>query len=417
MLLRQQIIDTVRQIFERHGYEPIETPVLEYLDILTGKAGENEKLMYAFTDHGGREVGMRYDLTVPLARVVAMHQNELVLPFKRYHIGPVWRAERSQRGRFREFWQCDADIVGAPSMAADAEGISVLVESLSALNLPNFLVRINHRKLLEALAVVAGVEPERAGSIYRAIDKMDKIGPDGVHEQLVQSGVEEQAADKVLTLVTATGQPDVLLSALRTSLAGIEAADTALHDLDQLFGYLPSFGVPEGKYVLDLALARGLDYYTGPVVEVTVAEPAVGSVSGGGRYDELVGAFSGRPVPATGVSLGLERIIEVGQESGLRDVPPTVADVFVVAFQGDVQSAAKIAASLRQAGLNVDLSLLGDRSVGEQLRYAGRKGIPAAVIAGPDELSEGRASLKDLGTGEQRDYPLSELATQIKHRD
>src|SRR3712207_140466 len=186
MILRQRIIGIFRAIFERHGFEPLDTPALEYLDVLTGKAGENEKLMYRFEDAGGREVGLRYDLTVPLARVVAMHQNDLVLPFKRYHIAPVWRAENPQRGRFREFWQCDADVVGSASALADAEVIAVMAEALAAVGLPNFTIRISHRKLLEGIGRAAGVPEEAATTLYRSIDKLDKIGPGRVRQEMIE---------------------------------------------------------------------------------------------------------------------------------------------------------------------------------------------------------------------------------------
>src|SRR5918998_79138 len=201
MLLRQRVLGILRDVFERHGFEPLDTPALEYLDVLTGKAGENEKLMYRFEDAGGREVGMRYDLTVPLARVVAMHQNELVLPFKRYQIAPVWRAENPQRGRFREFWQCDADIAGSSSPLADAEVIAIMAEALEGIGIPEFVIRISHRRLLESVGLAAGVAPEQATALYRAIDKLDKIGRDGVSVELGEAGLSGDQVRQVLDLV------------------------------------------------------------------------------------------------------------------------------------------------------------------------------------------------------------------------
>jgi histidyl-tRNA synthetase len=413
MLLRQRVIGAFREIFERHGFEPLETPAIELLEILTGKAGENEKLMYRFEDSGGRAVGLRYDLTVPLARVVAMHQQEIVLPFKRYHIAPAWRAEKAQRGRFREFWQCDADIAGSSSMLADAEAITVLAEALTAVNLPNFVIRINHRRVLESLARLAGVPAERAGGVFRSIDKLDKIGRGGVARELGEQGIEAAAAERVLSLVTAQGAPADLLAELRRELAEIPSAEEALRELEELFGYLGDLGVKSSSYVFDLALARGLDYYTGPVFEATVEEPKIGSVAGAGRYDGLVGAFLGRQVPATGMSLGLERIIEVVREFDLLPAPQTVADVFVAVFPDTLATAARIAGELRAAGLNADLSVLAGRSIGEQLKYADRRGIPLAVIAGANELASGSAAVKHLGSGEQRTVPLGELAEVI----
>lgn len=414
MLLRQRIIGTVREIFERHGFEPLDTPAIEYLEILTGKAGENEKLMYRFEDAGGREVGLRYDLTVPLARVAAMHQNDIVLPFKRYHVAPVWRAEKPQRGRFREFWQCDADIVGSPSMLADAEAISVMAEALAAIGLPRATIKINHRKLLTALALLSGVDAARAGGVYRAIDRLDKVGPDGVSRELIELGVPAEAATRILDLVTRTGAPDTLLGNLRGQLADVPGATEAIDELEQLFVYLPQFGIPESAYVLDLALARGLDYYTGPVFEAAVEQPKIGSVGGAGRYDDLIGTFLGRPIPATGMSLGIERIIEVVQEFGLLPAQATVTEVFVVAFPETLAAAAGIARDLRAAGRRVDLSLLPNRGVGDQLKYAGRKGIPVAVIAGATELDAGTVALKDLRSNDQHTYPLIELPGAVE---
>jgi histidyl-tRNA synthetase len=416
MILRQRIIGIARDIFERHGFEPLDTPALELYDVLTGKAGENEQLMYHFADAGGREVGLRYDLTVPLARVVAMHQNELVFPFKRYHIAPVWRADNPQRGRFREFWQCDADIAGSASPLADAEVIAIMAEVLEALGLPEFTIRISHRRLLESLGRAAGVPGAQASALYRSIDKLDKIGPEGVARELQAAGVTDEQAQRVLAFVTKRGEPLALLTELRAELAGVEGAATAIDDLEQLFQVLPDFGVASTRYTLDLALARGLDYYTGPVFEAAVTKPNVGSVGGAGRYDGLVGAFAGRQIPATGMSLGLERIIEVVREHGLMPVPASVAQVVVVVFPETVGAAARLAKSLRESGLRVDLSLQPQRSVGEQLKLADRKGIPLAVILGTSEIESGTATLKVLRSGDQTTVSLDTLAETLQDR-
>ncbi len=413
MILRQRIIGTFRSIFEKHGFEPLDTPALEHIEVLLGKAGENEKLMYRFRDQGDREIGLRYDLTVPLARVVAQHQNELVLPFKRYHIAPVWRAEKPQRGRFREFWQCDADIVGSSSMIADAEAVSIAAEALTAVGLPNFVIQISHRRLLEGIAVTSGVAPELAGSVYRSVDKLAKIGANGVLKELTDSGVDEASGRKVLDAVTQTGTPDDLLETLRPRLKGFEPGISALDDLELLFSMLPGLGVPSGAYKLDLSLARGLDYYTGPVYEATVTEPNVGSVVGAGRYDGLIGNFLGKDIPATGMSIGLERIIEVVDEFGLLPSPPTVAQVIVPVFPDTLAEAARLAGDLRAVGLRVDFSLLQNKSLGEQLKYAGRRGIPYAAIAGDREIEANVVAIKDLVTGEQTEFPRATVAEAL----
>jgi histidyl-tRNA synthetase len=414
MMLRQTLIDIFRGVFEKHGFEPIDTPTLEYLDVLTGKAGENEKLMYHFEDHGGRRVGLRYDLTVPLARYVAMHENDIVMPFKRYHIAPVWRAEKPQRGRFREFIQCDADIVGSPSMLADAEGISVLADAFYAIGLPQAVISINHRKLLEALARLAGVPAEHAGGVFRAVDKLDKIGPAGVREELVKTGVSVASADQVLGLVTEQGDADELLDTAEKRLADIDGGPLAVRELRELTRHLNDLGVHRHCWKVDLALARGIDYYTGPVCEARVESPKVGSIAGTGRYDGLVGTFLGRDIPATGVSLGFERIMEVVREHNLLSLPSAVADAFMVYLPDTVGEASRITRVLREEGLRIDQSIIDNKGLGAQLKYADRKGIPFAIIAGADELDQGEVSLKNLRSGEQARVAISVLAEEIR---
>ncbi len=413
MRLRLQVIAIFRQVFERHGFEPLDTPALEYLETLTGQAGENEKLMYHFHDQGDREVGLRYDLTVPLARYYAMHQQESVLPFKRYHIAPVWRAEKPQRGRSREFWQCDADIVGSPSMLADAEAVSVLTDALDAVNLTQAVVSINHRKLLEAMARLAGVPESHAPTVFRAIDKLDKIGADGVRRELAATGVDDAAASRVVAMVTRTGSNEELLAAAATDLDGIPGGAEAVAELRELVGYLEALNVRSGSWKIDLSLARGIDYYTGPVFEARVEEPKIGSVAGSGRYDGLVGAFLGRPVPATGMSLGLERILEVVQEFGLLPMKASVADVFVAVFPDTLRENARIANELRLSGLNVDLSMLAHRGLGDQMKYAARRGIPLAVISGAGEVQRNVALIRDLSTTDQREVDVDSLAQEV----
>lgn len=414
MILRQQIIQRFRDVFELHGFDPLDTPAIEYLEVLTGKAGENEKLMYAFEDHGGRKVGLRYDLTVPLARVVAMHQADIVFPFKRYHIAPVWRADRPQRGRFREFWQCDADIAGVESMTAEAVIVALLVDCLESVGLGNSTVHISHRRLLERIAIAAGIGEESAATVYRSVDKLDKIGADGVIDEMVDHGIAVDSAKRVIDWISMEGSAADLLVEVGGRLTTDEAALHALAELTQLFELLARAGVPEEKATLDLTLARGLDYYTGPVFEAKVTEPKIGSVAGGGRYEGLIGSFGRRAVPATGVSLGLERIIEVVREHGTMPVASAVADVFVPVVDRNFTVAAALANELRSAGFKADLSLLEGKSLGQQLQYAGRRGIARAVILGPDELSNGAVSIKDLVSGKQVTLPRTDLIATLR---
>ena len=414
MILRQKLTDVFRTVFEKHGFEPIDTPTLEYLDVLTGKAGENENLMYHFEDHGGRKVGLRYDLTVPLARFVAMHENDVVMPFKRYHIAPVWRAEKPQRGRFREFIQCDADIVGSASMLADAEGISVLADAIHAVGLPQAVISINHRKLLEAMARLAGVPADQAGGVFRAIDKLDKIGANGVRQELVKTGVTEASADQVIALVTEQGKPGDLLDSAASRLADVDGGPQAVQELRDLTRHLDDLGVHRHSWKVDLSLARGIDYYTGPVCEARVETPKVGSIAGTGRYDGLVGNFLGRHIPATGISLGFERILEVVREYNLLDVPTAVADAFMVYLPDTVTDASRIVRELRDEGIRVDQSIIDNKGLGAQLKYADRRGIPYAIIPGSEELDQGEVSLKNLRSGEQKRVQIALLAEELR---
>ncbi|MDQ2683318.1 MAG: histidine--tRNA ligase [Chloroflexota bacterium] len=416
MILRRMLIERFRAVFEAHGFEPIDTPALEYLEVLTGKAGENEKLMYHFTDHGGRDVGLRYDLTVPLARYVANHQNELPLPFKRYHIAPVWRAEKAQRGRFREFYQCDADIVGSPSTTADAEAISMVGEILAAAGLPEFSVSISHRQLLAGIARVSGISSDLASVVYRTVDKLHKIGSDAVRQELVDAGASEDAASRLLEQITHRGSNEELIERIRHLAANEPELSEALDQLGELFSLLESLAPESDCFRLDLTLARGLDYYTGIVYEATVDKPRIGSVSGGGRYDGLVGSFAGRHIPAVGISIGLERILEVANEFNLVEAPSSVADVIVIYSEDALSYAAGIARQLRQEGLNTDLSLMARRSFGDQLKYTERRGIPIAVIAGGAERDSAVANIKVLATGEQVTVPLGATAREVRAR-
>ncbi|HUS15059.1 MAG TPA: HisS family protein, partial [Chloroflexia bacterium] len=296
MILRQTIIGRVRAIFEKHGFAPLDTPALEYLETLTGKYGDDERLLYKFQDAGGRDVGLRYDLTVPLARTVGLYHNQMVFPFKRYHIGPVWRAEKPQRGRYREFYQCDIDIVGSASMVADAEVLSVLTEAMDAFGFPAYNILLYNRKLLSAMGRYAGVPAEQAGLLYRAIDKLAKIGADGVLAEMERNGVPPEAARRALTLATETAGQDnaTVLAGLETRLAGDAVAQDGVRELREVAEYLGALSASAGKVRVDPTLARGIDYYTGPIWEIIVEEPKIGSLGAGGRYDKLVGTFAGR---------------------------------------------------------------------------------------------------------------------------
>lgn len=416
MLLRQYIIDTLVTVFERHGFEPMQTPILEYAETLEGKIGDEEKLIYRFEDHGGRKLAMRYDQTVSLARVVAQYANEITLPFRRYAVGQSYRGERPARGRYREFWQVDLDLVGSPSPVADAEVIAVLTEALTALGFTGFKTLINHRDLLVGIARSAGLDDATARGVYRTVDKLDKIGPDGVRDDLIKQGVDPGAAGTILDAIQLVGAPEDVLSELTSRLSGDEQALAAIENLRQISRYLDAMGVAREHYTIAPQLARAFSYYTGAVFEAVVDNPPMGSLLGGGRYDELIGQFAGRPLPTVGLAFGLERLHDVMEE--LKMGPQTsVAEVFATFFSAELADVTlAIAAELRAAGINVEIALDPGEKLGKQFKHADKRGIPLAVVIGPDEQAQGVVVLRDMRSGEQRAVPRGELIAALQQR-
>jgi histidyl-tRNA synthetase len=415
MLLRQYIVNTLTAVFERYGFEPLQTPLIEYAATLEGKIGDDEKLIYRFETHGGDKVALRYDQTVPLARVVAQYQGQLILPWRRYAIGQSYRGERPARGRYREFWQADVDIVGSDSPVADAEIIAVLTESLSELGFSGFTTLLNHRQVLGGIARASGLEEQAAGNVYRAIDKLDKIGPDGVREELLKSGVAADAASQILGMVLLRGPAGDVLEDLSGRLDDDERAQAALENLRAIIRVLPELGVPADAYAVAPSLARGLSYYTGVVFESVLEQPPMGSLLGGGRYDELVGAFAGRPIPTVGLAFGLERLHDVMTELGLGPGVRTVAEVFITLFDRERAGASlQLARELRADGFKVETALDPDDKLGKQFRYADRKGIPFALVLGPDELACGEVVVRDLRNGEQRSVRRETVAAVLQ---
>lgn len=425
MLRRQHVLGILRDVFEQHGFEPLDTPALEHLETLTGQYGEDEKLLYRFEDHGGRLVGLRYDLTVPLARVAAQHANELVLPFKRYQIAPVWRGDRPQRGRFREFFQCDVDTIGSPSMLADAEAIATVSDALGRLGFRSFRIHLNHRRLVAGLARMAGIDSTEAGMVYRAIDKIEKIGLTGVREELLARGLGAAAVDRAMDLFGMDADDATALAALRAQAVAFPDVLEALEELERLMRFVAALGVPPDRFGIRLSMVRGMHYYTGPVFEVTVDQPRIGSVSGGGRYDGLIGGFSGRDVPATGFSIGLERVLEVIGEFGLLPEPRRVVDVLVAivregtAGEGGadtgVSNALEAVAALRTAGVRAEVYLNERRSLRDQFNYADRKGIPLIVLAGEAESARDAVTVRDLRRGAEQVVQRGKLVQTIEH--
>ncbi len=407
MRRRLWAIDTIRGVFERYGFEPLETPALERIETLTGKYGEEgDRLIFRVLKRGEggargeADMGLRYDLTVPLARVMASH-SELPSPFRRYQIQPVWRADRPQRGRFREFMQCDIDTVGSASPVADAECLAVVYDALSALGFDGFRIRVNHREILRAMVERMGV-PELEGQVLVALDKLDKIGREGVDAELIQRGVPAKAAAELWRLLDCAPvelSTEAGLAALSAELG--EAGQAAAANLRQVLASAASLGVPATHVGFDPTLARGLDYYTGAVFETVVLEPDIGSISGGGRYDGLVGMFSGRELPAVGVALGIERILVVMDELGMFPEVDSGVQVMVVALGDDeLPAALEASATLRAAGVSA-LVAPEPMRFKKIMKTAGRTGIPWLVLVGADERAQGKVALRDMSTREQ----------------
>ncbi|NJN66350.1 MAG: histidine--tRNA ligase [Chloroflexaceae bacterium] len=415
MLLRQYIINTLIGVFERYGFEPLSTPVLEYAEVLEGKLGDDEKLIYRFEDHGGRKLALRYDQTVPLARVVAQYSGQITLPWRRYAVGASYRGERPARGRYREFWQADVDIVGSHSPLADAEIVAVLSDGLEALGFPTFTTLLNHRQVLGGIARVSGLDEEAAGGIYRAIDKLDKIGAEGVREELRHSGVDQGCADRILEMVLLEGSSEDTLQALRQHLHDDARAVAALDNLEDILRGLEDMGIAPARYCLSPRLARGLSYYTGAVFETISSHWPQGSLLGGGRYDDLIGMFAGQRVATVGLAFGVERLHDVMEELGLGPRNRTTAQVFVTVFGAEQRVASlQLARELRAAGVPVMTALEPESPLGKQLKEADRKGVRYALVLGPDELSRSEVLVKDLASGEQRGVAREAVAEALR---
>ncbi|MEL6821330.1 MAG: histidine--tRNA ligase [Calditrichota bacterium] len=415
MIKRNYVISIIREIFEKYGFEPLETPTIEMWDTLSGKYGEEgDRLTYRFTDRGDREVGLRYDLTVPFSRVMGMYPS-LPKPFKRYQIQPVWRADKPQKGRFREFYQCDVDVVGSKSIIADAEVVAVIAEVLRTLEFKKFTIRVNSRKVLAGIVEASGAGANKEMDIYRSIDKLDKIGLDGVSKELQNRGVNESAANIILDLLKVDGKNEERLAKATEALKDSDSGMEGIREVTELFTYLEKYGVGDNEYRFDLTLARGLDYYTGIICETVVEEPKIGSITGGGRYDNLIGMFSKNTIPATGGSFGLERIITVMDELDMFPANlKTSTEVLVTVFNPDsLPYSIEAASVLRAAGIKVDL-YTEKAKLNKQFKFANEKQIPFVIVAGPDEAERREVALKQMESGDQETVKLSEIATRIK---
>ena len=417
MIRKQYMTDRLRAIFERYGFEPVETPAMEYYDILVGKyGGESEKLIYPLAYKGGKTLALRYDLTVPLSRLVAMHP-ELPMPFKRYQIQPVWRADNPQlrQGRFREFVQCDVDTVGTASVLADAEIMGMMDACLTELGIRRFVLKVNNRKILFALAAHLGQSEEKGAEIIRIMDKRDKVGIEGVRKELAQAGFEQRLIDVVTRITEIKGTNAEKIDAIVNVLEGEARAKEGTDELRTIFAALAHQGIDEARYDFDPSLARGLDYYTGPIFEAVLPDqPHIGSLCGGGRYDKLIGRYAGRDIPATGTTIGLDRIIAAMEQLNLLPPMSTKVDALVCLFdEASTAVTQKAASLLRKAGLNVD-TYFEPGKLKKQFGYADKRGIPVVVVIGPDEAAANKATVKNMKTGEQQLVAFDEMPNAVR---
>ncbi|MDY2808679.1 MAG: histidine--tRNA ligase [Oscillospiraceae bacterium] len=409
----EAMMEILRRTYSLYGFTPLDTPAIEAADVLLAKGGgETEKQIYRF-QKGDSDLALRFDLTVPLAKYVALHYGELSFPFRRYQIGKVYRGERAQRGRFREFYQADIDVIGDGKLdiSNEAEIPSIIYKTFSQMGLRRFQIRVNNRKILNGFYAMLGLS-EQSGDIMRTVDKLDKIGAEKVRTLLVEEcGLADESADEILRFIAIRGTNAEVLTALEGYRGRNEVFDLGLDELTAVVKYLGAFGVPEENFAVDLTIARGLDYYTGTVYETTLLDhPEIGSVCSGGRYDNLAEYYTDRALPGVGISIGLTRLFYVLGEQGMlnpaRNTAP--ADVLVLPMTDDLTQAVRTATLLRDAGIRTQL-YCEQKKFKAKIQYADKLSIPYVLFLGEDEIASGTASVKCLATGEQTSVSVAEL--------
>ena len=413
-----RMAELLRQSYALYGFTPLDTPIIEASEVLLAKAGgETEKQIYRF-HKGDSDLSLRFDLTVPLAKYVALHYAELSFPFRRFQIGKVYRGERAQRGRFREFYQADIDVIGDGKLdiVNEAEIPAIICRTFTALGLKRFQIRVNNRKILSGFYAMLGLS-DKSGDIMRVVDKLPKIGPDKVRELLTDEvlALTGEQADEILKFISITGSNQVVLSALEEYKDRHELFDAGLDELNTVVKYLNAFGVTEEKFAVDLTIARGLDYYTGTVYETFMLDhPEIGSICSGGRYDNLADYYTDKQLPGVGISIGLTRLFYVLQEQNyLNDAVTTApADVLVLPMTEDLSPAIALATGLREAGVRTQL-YTEQKKFKQKMSYADKLGVPYILLLGEDEITQGKASLKDMTTGKQTLVAPDEAAAQI----
>ncbi len=415
-MLFNKMLDTIKSTYEKFGFIPLDTPVIEKSEILLAKSGgETEKQIYRF-NKGDNDLSLRFDLTVPLARYVAQHYNDLTFPFRRYHIGKVYRGERPQKGRFREFYQCDIDIVGNEKLSVinDAEILSVIYSTFKALGFDDFTIRINNRKVLNGFFESLGIEDK--AEVLRIVDKLEKIGVDKVREELATAGVDGDKAEKILEFISIKGNYAEVLNRLKEMQTDSNMFAEGLDELEKVCGYISSFGIPESNFALDLTIARGLDYYTGTIYETILNQyPGIGSVCSGGRYDNLAENYTDKKLPGVGISIGLTRLFYQLREAGLLGASKkaTPTDLLVIPMQDTMNHALDIATKMRGAGIATEV-YFNEGKMGKKFSYADKLGIPYVVVVGEDEVSSGKYKLKNMSSGEEVALSLDEVIARIK---
>lgn len=414
----ERMMDILRTTYSRYGFTPLDTPVIEASEVLLAKGGgETEKQIYRF-QKGDADLALRFDLTVPLAKYVALHGNDLAFPFRRYQIGKVYRGERAQRGRFREFYQADIDIIGDGKLdiTNEAEIPSIIYQTFTALGLTRFQIRVNNRKILNGFYAMLGLT-DRSGDIMRTVDKLDKIGPHKVRACLMDDvGLTAEQAEEIMRFISITGSNDQVLSALEGYRSRHELFDQGLDELTTVTRYLAAFGVPEVNFAVDLTIARGLDYYTGTVYETTLLDyPEIGSVCSGGRYDNLAEYYTDRQLPGVGISIGLTRLFYVLGEQGLLNpsLPTSPADVLILPMTQDLTPAIQLATRLRGAGVRTQL-YTEQKKFKAKMNYADKLGVPYVVFLGDDEIAAGLVACKDMTSGEQTKLPFNATLSRIQ---
>lgn len=413
----ERMMEILRTTYSRYGFTPLDTPAIEASEVLLAKGGgETEKQIYRF-QKGDADLSLRFDLTVPLAKYVALHYNDLAFPFRRYQIGKVYRGERAQRGRFREFYQADIDIIGDGKLdiTNEAEIPSIIYQTFTSLGLTRFQIRVNNRKILNGFYAMLGLT-DRSGDIMRTVDKLDKIGPHKVRACLTEDvGLTAEQAEEIMRFISITGSNDQVLSALEGYRSRHELFDQGLDELTTVTRYLAAFGVPEVNFAVDLTIARGLDYYTGTVYETTLLDhPEIGSVCSGGRYDNLAAYYTDRQLPGVGISIGLTRLFYVLGEQGLLNpqLPTAPADVLILPMTQDLTPAIRLATRLRSAGVRTQL-YTEQKKFKAKMNYADKLGVPYVVFLGDDEIAAGLVACKDMTSGEQTKLSFEDTLSRI----